>query len=121
LSDEVQRATPPDEEMTGYWERLPGSGTNAHLRNVEVAYSDEGGWQVTIWAREYFRDDQLGLELKRRIDSALLSVPGVTSAENGSWETWDVPGAPSGEALCRAAANVLDDLAPQMSAAYDEE
>jgi hypothetical protein len=106
--------------MTDYWERLSPSGTNAHLRSVEVAYSARGGWQVTIWAREYFREDPVGLQLKRRMDSALTAVPGVTSAHNGSWETWDVAGSPSGEALCRAAVTVVDDLAPQMSAAYDE-
>jgi len=119
LTDEVRQATPPDEGVTEYWERL--TEDEQYLRGVEVAAIPAlEGWQVTIWAREYFRDDPLGLELKQRIDSALLSVPGVTSAENGSWESWDVTGTPPGEALCRAAANVVDDLAPRMRAAYEE-
>jgi hypothetical protein len=51
----------------------------------------------------------------------MLAVPGVTSAENGNWETWYVTGDASGEALCRACVNVLDGLADRMRAAYDGE
>lgn len=106
--------------MRAYWERLPGAEN--HLRGVEVAAWDEpdgSEWQVTIWAREYFRDDPLGRELQQRLESALSAVPGVIGVRNGSWETWDVSGQPSGEALCRAAAAVLDELADRMRAAYE--
>jgi hypothetical protein len=118
MNDEVRQAPPPDEELSEYWERLPGE--EKHIRGVEVATGDEiEGWQVTIWAREYFRNDPLGLELARLIDSALRAVPGVTYVNNTSWETWDVRGSASGEAVCRVAANVVDELAGQMRAAYD--
>ena len=121
MSEEVRQAPPPDEEISEYWERLPG-GEN-HLRGIEVAAGDgsEGfDWPVTIWAREYFRDDRLGTELRQRLETALLAVPGVASAENGSWETWYVRGKASGEAVCRAAANVVDELADRMRVAYEE-
>ena len=110
----------PTEELREYWERLPGDEN--YLRGVEVAAWDEPDgfeWQVTIWAREYFRDDPLGLELQQRLEDALGAVPGVTSVENASWETWEVCGAASGEALCRAAASVVDELAGRMRVAYD--
>jgi hypothetical protein len=35
------------------------------------------------------------------------------------WETWEVIGNPSGEALCRAAANVVDEFAERMRVAYE--
>lgn len=92
------------------WERVPAD--ERYLLGVEVAsgegLSDPFDWLVTIWAREYFRDDPLGLELQQRLESALLAVPGVTSAENASWETWYVSGKASGEALCEAAATAVD-------------
>jgi hypothetical protein len=119
MTDDVRQATPPDEEMTEYWERLPDD--EEHLRGVEVAAIPAvDGWQATIWAREYFRDDPLGRELKQRLDHALRSVHGVTGAENQSWETRDVSGTPSGEALCRAAAAVLDELADRLRTDYRE-
>ena len=120
MSEEVRQATPPDEELREYWERLPGDEN--YLRGVEVAAPDEPvgfDWQVTIWAREYFRDDPLGLELQQRLKSALGAVSGVTSVENTSWETWEVHGAASGEALCRSAASVVDELADRMRVAYE--
>jgi hypothetical protein len=118
MSEEVRR-TPPGEEISECWERIPGR--EAHLRSVGV-YTEEslgGYWQVGLSAGEYFRDDALGQELDQRLVSALLAVPGVTSASRANWESWDVTGRPSGEALCRAAANVVDDLADRMRAEYD--
>jgi hypothetical protein len=118
MSEEVRQSTPPDEELSEYWERLPSS--EQYLRGVEVAAGEEiDGWQVTIWAREHFRDDPLGLELQQRLERALRAVPGVTNVANGSWETWEVNGTASGEALCRAAADVVDELADRMRAEYD--
>jgi len=121
LSDEIRREPPPDPELSEYWVRLPVTGTHPHLRKVWVKHAHDGLWQVDLAAREYFREDPVGLELARRIDRALLSVPGVISARNRSWETWNVTGTPTGEALCQAAANVVDDLASQMNDAWDDE
>jgi hypothetical protein len=74
---------------------------------------------VTVAAREYFREDPLGQELRQRLEGAMLAVLGVTGAENASWETWYVTGTASGEALCRACVNVLDELAERMRSAYE--
>lgn len=125
MSDGVRRVDRAelDDEITEGWERLPGKEN--YLRGVEVGSGEGLGepfdWLVTIWAREYFRDDPLGRELQERLEGALLAVPGVTSAENASWETWYVSGRASGEAVCRAAANVVDELADRMRAAYESE
>jgi hypothetical protein len=118
----VDPAELEEEEITEAWRRYPDQ--DGHLRGVEVASGEGLGepfdWLVTISAREYFRDDPLGQELKQRLESAMLAVPGVASAENSSRETWYVTGAVSGEALCRAAANVVDELAGRMRAGNGE-
>ena len=46
--------------------------------------------------------------------SALAAVEGVTSVREWDNESWRVLGTPSGEALTRAAANVVDDLADRL-------
>ena len=124
MSEEVRQVNSAElgEEITEAWQRWPDR--ESYLRGVEVASGDgledePFDWLVTVAAREYFRDDPLGQELQQRLESAMLAVPGVTGAENASWETWYVTGRASGEALCRACANVLDELAERMRAAYE--
>ena len=39
-----------------------------------------------------------------------MAVEGVTDVHEHGTETWDVTGTPSGEALTRAAARVVDDM-----------
>ena len=123
MSEEVRRVDPAelDEEIAEAWEREPDD--QVYLRGVEVASGEGLGepfdWLVTISAREYFRDDPLGRELQERLESAMLAVQGVTSAENASWETWYVTGTASGEALCRACANVVDELTDRMRSEYN--
>jgi hypothetical protein len=120
--EETRRTSSPDEEESHYWERVPAN--ERYLLGVEVISGERFpeepfDWLVTIAAREYFRDDPLGQDLQQRLESAMLAVPGVTSAENASWETWYVTGHASGEALCQAAATVVDELADRMRAEYD--
>ncbi len=120
--EETRRTSSPDEEISDYWERVPAD--ERYLLGVKVISGERFpeepfDWLVTISAREYFRDDPLGQELRHRLESAMLAVPGVTSAENASWETWYVTGKASGEALCQAAATVVDELADRMRAEYN--
>jgi hypothetical protein len=77
-----------------------------------------GGWNVTVAVMEFIRKDPLEGELRRRIAAALLAVDGVESADEMDTEVWFVTGVPSGEALARAAAAVVDDLADQTRADY---
>jgi len=112
MSDEVQRIVPEDEEISEEWLREtdePG------IRNVGAFTGPEvGGWVVSIWAQEFFRQDSLGVELRQRMETALRAVAGVTDVYEHDNEQWDVAGAPSGEALTRAAASVVDELADRM-------
>jgi hypothetical protein len=118
MSDEVRQIDPVDDELTEVWERE--TSEEGYLFGVDAITGDEiDGWQVNWAAGEYFRRDPLGLELRQRFQSALRAVPGVINVEELRWETWEVTGNPSGEALCRAAANVVDEFAERMRIAYE--
>jgi hypothetical protein len=93
------------------WERVTGE---PQVRGVEAVRIDfAGGWNVTVAVMEFVREDPLESELRRRIAAALLSAGGVEMAEELDREVWFVTGTPSGDALVRAAAEVVDDLAGQ--------
>lgn len=76
------------------------------------------GWNVTVAVMEFSRQWPIDDELRRRIAAALRSVEGVETADEMDTEVWWVTGTPSGEALVRAVAEVVDDLADQMRAYY---
>ena len=57
------------------------------------------------------REDPLESELRQQMATALRAVPGVDVVAEEDRELWYVTGAPSGEALIRAAAQVVDHLA----------
>ena len=119
MSEEIQQVEPEDDELSEYWERMPD--TEGYLRGVAAMTGDElEGWQVEIGAGEYFRTEPLGVEMEQRLNSALRAVPGVSHVERIRWETWEVNGTPSGEALVRAAASVIDELADRLRAGYEE-
>ena len=96
------------------WERVTGE---PDVRGVGAGRIDfAGGWNVTVAVMEFVREDPLESELRRRIADALRSVGGVETAEEMDREVWFVTGTPSGDALVRAAAEVVDDLAGQTRA-----
>lgn len=95
------------------WSRLTDE---PEVRTVESWLNDSYGWVVTVWAQEFYRQDPLGDELRERVARALESVDGVTSVAEHDNESWGVTGIPSGEALTRAAVNVVDDLADRLRA-----
>lgn len=126
MGEEVQRQDPPpDEEMGEYWQRWPDDSLEADIRGVEVhswTFPTSEQWTVTVSAGEYFRGGEpLGSELEQRIEGALSAVPGVTRLHRQDWPEWLVCGDASGEALCRAAVNVLDDMADRLRVAYDDD
>ena len=96
------------------WERVTGE---PDVRGVEAGRIDfADGWNVTVAVMEFVQEDPLESELRRRIAAALRSVGGVETAEEMDREVWFVTGTPSGDALVRAAAEVVDDLAGQTRA-----
>ena len=114
MSDEVEQIEPADYEISEEWLRRTDEPT---IRGVSAYTGDRiPGWVVAIWVQEFYRQDPLGVELRQRIKLALSAVEGVTDVDEHDTEKWDVGGAPSGEALVRAAASVVDELADRLRA-----
>jgi hypothetical protein len=119
VSDEIRRV--PDDEVDGEeaWYRLT---TDPDVRGVEAVRhraSCTESWQVVPYVAEFLRVDPLEDELSAGMLAALRAVSGVTSLEEEDHEVWIVGGTPSGEALVRAAAGVVDSLAAQARAYID--
>jgi len=112
VADDVRRV--PDDEVDGEegWERL----VDDDVLGVEAIKVRDGEWpwQVILAVAEFVRDDPLEIELRERMAAALRAVPGVTDVAEEDREVWIVNGRPSGEALVRAAARVVDELAPRL-------
>jgi hypothetical protein len=115
MNDEVEQISPQDTDVDEVWSRQTDE---PDVRGVEASRIDEiGGWVVDISVQEFFRQDQLGIELRQRAAAALRSVGGVASVGEADNESWFVTGTPSGKALAAAAATVVDDLAGRLRAA----
>lgn len=111
MIDEIRQVTPEDDEVSEEW----GRETDEQILGVSGCRIDWlGVWHVGVAPQEFFRQDPLGLELRQRVQRVMELVPGVTGVAEKDNETWQVTGSPSGEALVRAVASVLDDLAPRM-------
>lgn len=106
------RVQPEDDDVDELWSRATDE---PDICGVEAERIDEiGGWLVGVPVQEFFRQDPLGVELRRHMVAALRAVDGVATVSDHDNESWFVTGTPSGEALTRAAAIVLDDLADRL-------
>jgi hypothetical protein len=76
-------------------------------------WPDDGTWQVTIWAQEFFRSDAQGVELRERVVRA-LECRWDYQRHRARQRMLDVYGTPAGEALTRAAANFVDGVAHRL-------
>ena len=108
----------PDEEVDGAegWERLTDE---PEVRGVEATRHDvdnEWTWSVGVWVMEFIREDPLESEIRDAILAALFAVRRVTAVAEEDREVWIVAGEPSGEALVRAAADVVDTFADRARA-----
>jgi hypothetical protein len=113
VSDDVRKVSFPGADEA--WERLTG---DPDVRGIEVARIEEiGGWQVTVGAMEFIRDDPLETEIRRRMANALRAVKGVVTADEEDREVWYVTGVASGKELTEVAAQVVDELAGEIRAA----
>jgi hypothetical protein len=100
------------------WQRLTDE---PEIRGIEAIRNDDpAGWQVTVWAMEFVREEPLESTVRRVIGSALRAVPGVDGVAEEDREVWWITGAVSGEALTRSAAAAVDELADQLRAWYDQ-
>jgi hypothetical protein len=122
VSDEIRRV--PSAELDGAasdegWER---SVTDPDLRGVSayrITLDEQAYWSVGVAVAEFLREDPLESELRQQMAAALGAVPGVDVVAEEDRELWYVTGAPSGEALIRAAAQVVDHQADRAHAHLD--
>ena len=110
--DDSDEAWERDIEVDDGEARWAGA-TRSCARELPGGDSFHGGWNVTVAAMEFVTEEPLEGELRRRIAATLRSVEGVETAEEMDREVWFVTGTPSGEALVRAVAEVLDEFAEQ--------
>ena len=129
VSDEIRRvpSTELDEACDVGWERSVNeswerSVDDRDLRGVSavrITLGEQPYWSVVVAVAEFLREDPLESELRQQMAAALRAVPGVDVVAEEDRELWYVSGAPSGEALIRAAAQVVDHLADRARAYLD--
>jgi hypothetical protein len=105
---DVIQAVPQDEELEAEWYRDVGDDD---LRGVSAFKPQGDDWRVVVAAANFIRDEPLETELRRGVDAALRSVPGVTSVLEEDREVWIAEGSPQADLLILAVANVVDGLA----------
>jgi hypothetical protein len=77
-------------------------------------------WQVEVAVAELLREDPLEAELRRGIEAALQTVPGVVAVAEEDREVWLVEGTVDGRELVRAAGAVVDAMARRVARHLDE-
>jgi len=93
------------------WERLADDSGVRSVDGSKITLGEQPYWSVGVAVAEFLREDPLERELRQQMATALRSVDGVESVWEDDREIWGVSGTPSGEALVRAAADVVDQLA----------
>jgi hypothetical protein len=119
VADEIRRI--PAEELDGdtdeAWERLTDDSDFLGVEATKIAGMPR--WHVFVAVAEFLGEDPLESELRRRMAIALRGVADVEDVAEEDPEVWIVTGSPSGDALIRAAAAVVDDLAVRARALVD--
>lgn len=118
MTEEIRRipSTELEEDCAESWERLTD---DPDIRGVDasmITLGEQPYWSVGVAVAEFLREDPLEAELRQQMAAALQGVDGVESVWEEDREVWGVTGATSGEALVRAAAGVVDHLAPSARA-----
>ncbi|MGE5288083.1 MAG: hypothetical protein ACM3ML_12965 [Micromonosporaceae bacterium] len=121
MSEEIRRVAEyeSDPEVREAWQRFCD---DPDVRGVSATWFSHGGWsgwQVVVAVAEFLREDPLEGELRERMAAALGGVDGAREVAEDDREVWLVTGGPSGEALVRAAAGVVDGLADRARAYLD--
>jgi hypothetical protein len=77
---------------------------------VSVTSGEEGSFQVFVAAAEFVREEPLEGRLRAAVARELAAVEGVEEVFEEDREVWTVEGTPSGEALAKAVASVVNTL-----------
>jgi hypothetical protein len=114
----------PASELEGHcdesWERLTDEPDILGVSASRIIGGEFRYWSVGVAVAEFLRTDPLESELRQQMAAALGSVDGAENVWEDDREVWGVTGNASGEALVRAAAGVVDNLAVRARAHYWE-
>jgi hypothetical protein len=121
MTDEFRRT--PGSELDGQcaegWERVTDEPDIRGISASMITLGEQPYWSVGVAVAEFVRDSPLEIDLRRRMPAALGAVDGAESVWEEDREAWGVSGTPSGEALVRAAAGVVDRLSAQTRACVE--
>jgi hypothetical protein len=121
MTDDLRRI--PGNELDGQcvegWERVTDEPDIRGVSASMITLGEQPYWSVGVAVAEFVRDSPLETDLRRRMPAALGAVDGAESVWEEDREAWGVCGTPSGEALVRAAAGVVDRLSAQTRACVE--
>src|SRR5450631_1333456 len=121
VSDEIQQVPSAElrEDAGEGWERLVEDADIRGISAYRIVLGEQPYWSVEVSLAEFLREEPLESELRRQMATALEAVPGAEVVDEEDRESWFVSGSPSGEALVRAAGQVVDQLAARARAYLD--
>jgi hypothetical protein len=121
VSDEIQQVPSAElrEDAGEGWERLVDDADIRGISAYRIVLGQQPYWSVEVSLAEFLREEPLESELRRQMATALEAVPGAEVVDEEDRESWFVSGSPSGEALVRAAGQVVDQLAARARAYLD--
>jgi hypothetical protein len=121
VSDDIQQVPSAElgEDAGEGWERLVDDADLRGISAYRIILGEQPYWSVEVSLAEFLREEPLESELRQQMAAALGAVPGVEVVDEEDRESWFVSGSPSGEALVRAAGQVVDQLAARARAHLD--
>jgi PAS domain-containing protein len=121
VSDDIQQVPSAElgEDAGEGWERLVDDADIRGISAYRIILGEQPYWSVEVSLAEFLREEPLESELRQQMAAALEAVPDVEVVAAEDRESWFVTGNPSGEALVRAAAQVVDQLADRARAHLD--
>lgn len=108
-----------DEGCDESWERVTDDPDIRSVDAARITLGEQPYWSIGVADAEFLRADPLESELRRHMAAALRAVDGAETVWEDDREVWGVTGTVSGEALARAAAEVVDHFADQARAHID--
>ena len=121
MSNEIRQlpATDLGDGCEESWERPTDEPDIRWVGAHQITLGEQPYWDVVVAVAEFLREDPLEGELRQQMAAALRAVDGVERVWEDNREVWGVSGTPSGEALVRAAAHIVDHLAARAKAHID--
>jgi hypothetical protein len=103
-----------DEHCAESWERVTDDPDIYGVDASMITFGEQTYWSVGLAIAEFLRADPAETDFRQQMSAALVAVDGVQRVWEEDREVWGVTGTPSGQALVRAAAAIVDHYAEQV-------